>query len=74
MKTITNHVLPIKEIILVVHNILLKPNVMWKLDGMNIIIQRKMQNHQNPFEATSTTVLYEPSIQMLQKMLRPGRT
>ena len=44
-----------------------------KLDGMNIIIQLKVQNHQNTCEATSTTILHGLSLQMLQKMLRPGR-
>ena len=38
-KTNTNRVLSIKEIVLVVHVTLVKPNVMWKLDGTNIIIQ-----------------------------------
>ena len=66
--------LTINEIVLVVHVTLVKPNVMQKLDGMNIIIQLKVQNHQNNFEATSTTILHGPSFQMLQKMLRPGRT
>ena len=36
--------------------------------------QLKAQNHQNTFEATSTTILHGLSFQMLQKMLRPGRT
>ena len=40
---------------------------MQKLDGMKIIIQRKVQNHQNTFDATSTTVLHGLSFQMLQK-------
>ena len=62
--------LSIKEITLVVHVTLMKPNVMRKLDGMNIIIQLKVQNHQNTFEATSTTILHGPSFQMLQKMTR----
>ena len=52
----------------------LKPNVMQKLDGMNITIQLKVQNHQNTFKATSTTILHGLSLQMLQRMLRPGRT
>ena len=46
---------------------------MQKLDGMNII-QLKVQNHRNTFEATSTTVLNRLSFQMLQKMLRTGGT
>ena len=41
-----------------VHVTLVKPNVMRKLDGMNTIIQRNAQNHQNTFEATSTTILH----------------
>ena len=71
---ITNRVLSTKETVLVAHVTLVKPNVMQKLDGMNIIVQRKVQNHQNIFEATSTTILRALSFQMLQKMLRPGRT
>ena len=71
---IINRVISIKEFVLVVHVTLVKPNVMQKLDGMNIIIQLKVQNHQNTFEATLTTVLHELSFQMLQKMLRPRRT
>ena len=47
---------------------------MQKLDRMNTIIQLKVQNHQNIFEATSTNVLNGPSFQIIQKMLRPGRT
>ena len=66
--------LSIKEFVLVIHITLLKANVKQKLDGMNIIIQLKVQNHQNTFEATSTTILHGLSFQMLQKMLRPGRT
>ena len=51
-----------------------KPNVMRKLDGMNVIIQLKVQNHQNTFEVTPTTILHRLTFQMLQKLLRPGRT
>ena len=69
-----NRVLSIKEIVLVVHVTLVKPNVMQKLDGMNIIIQLKNQNQKDTFEATSTTVLLGLSFQILQKMLRPGKT
>ena len=47
---------------------------MQKLDGMNIIIQLKFQNHDNNFEAKSATGLYGLLFQMLQKMLRSGRT
>ena len=57
-----------------VHVTLVKSNVMRELDRMNIIIQLKVQNHQNTFEATSTTILHGLSFQMLEKMLRPGRT
>ena len=46
----------------------MKPNVTQKLYGINIIIQLKVQNHQNNFNATSTTVLHGLSFQMLQKM------
>ena len=64
-KTITNRVLSIKEIVLVVHVTLVKPNVMRKLDGMNIIIQLKVQNHQNTFKATSTTISHGLSFEIL---------
>ena len=74
IETIKNRLLPIKGIIIVVYRTLLKPNVMQKLDGINLIIRLKVQNHQNIFEATSTTVLHELSFQMLQKMLKPRRT
>ena len=66
--------LSIKEIVLVVHETFVKANVMRNLDGMNIIIQLKVQNHQNTFKETSTTILHGLSFQMLQKMPRPGRT
>ena len=57
-----------------VHVTLVKPNVMLKLDEMNIITQLKVQNHQNTFEATSTTILHGLPILMPQKMLRAGTT
>ena len=57
-----------------VHITLMKPNVIGKLHGMNIIIQINVHSHQNTFEARSTTILHGLSFQMLQKMLRPGRT
>ena len=41
---------------------------------VNIIIQLKVQNHQNTFEATLTTILHGRSFEILQKNLRPGRT
>ena len=67
--------LSIKEIVLVVHVTLVKPNVMQRLNGMNvIIIQLKVQNHRNTFETISTTVLHGLLFQMIQKMLREGRT
>ena len=50
-KAIINRVLTIKGIVLVVHATLVKLNVMQKLDGINIIIQVKVQNHQNTFES-----------------------
>ena len=37
---------------------------------MNIIIQLKVQNHRNTFDATLTTVLHRLSFQMHQKMTR----
>ena len=66
-KTIINHVLSIKGIVLVVQVTLVKPNVMQKWDGMNIVIQLKVKNHQNTFKATSTTILHGLSFQMLQE-------
>ena len=71
---ITNGVLTIMDIVLVVRVTLVKLNVMRELDGMNIIILLNVYNHQNTFEATSTTILLGLSFQMLQKMLGPGRT
>ena len=40
-----------------VHVTLVKLNLMQKLDGGNIIIQLKVQNHQNTFDETPTTVV-----------------
>ena len=45
-------------IVFVVHVTLVKLNVMQKLDGMNLIMQLKVQTHQNTCEATSTTILH----------------
>ena len=42
---------------------------MQKLDGINIIIQLKVQNHQSTFEATSSTTLHGLSFQMIRKNL-----
>ena len=50
-----------------VHVTLMKPKVMRKFDGMNGTIQIKVQNHQNAFEATSTTILHGLLFRMLQK-------
>ena len=69
-KPIINCVSSIKGIDLLVHI----TNIMQKLDGMNIIIQIKFQNHQTTFGATSTTILHGVSFQKLQKLLRPGWT
>ena len=57
-KTIINHAVSVKEIVLVVYVALVKPSVMQKLDESNIIIQLKVQNHRKPFETISTTVLH----------------
>ena len=48
--------LSIKEIVGVVHVKLVGPNVMHELDGMNIVIQLKVQKNQNNLRGTSTTV------------------
>ena len=71
---IANRVLSIKEVSLVVHMILVKPEVMQRLDGINIIIQLKVQNHQNNSKATSAVALQVMSFQMLRRLIRPGRT
>ena len=69
MKTVINRVLSIKEIVLVVKVILVKPNVMKNLDGINI----KIQNHQNNSKITSIIVLQRLSLQMPQKIQKPGK-
>ena len=61
----TNCVLFIKRIVIMVHVTLVLPNVMQKIDGTNIIIQLKVQNHRNTVEATLITVLHGLSLQML---------
>ena len=66
---IVNHVLSIEEIVLVAHFTLAKPNIMQKLDRINMIIQLKVQNDQNTLKGTSTSVLYGMTFQMLQKMM-----
>ena len=66
--------LSMREIVLVVYVTLVKPSIMQKLDGMNIIIiQLKVQNHRNTFETISTTVLHGLLFQVIQKMQRLGR-
>ena len=74
MKAVINGVLSIKDIVLVVHVTLVKPSAMQKLDGINMLIQRKAQNNRNIFEKTSNSVLNGLSFQMLPKKLRSGRT
>ena len=59
--------LSVKGIVLVVHVTLVKLNVMQKLDRMNIIIQLKIQSHQNICEATPTNILHGLSFQILKK-------
>ena len=66
--------LSIKEILLEVHVTLVKQSAIQKLDGMNVIIQLKVQNHRNDVKKILTTVLHGLWFQMLQKMLRPVRT
>ena len=68
-KAIINSVLSIKGMVHVVHVALVKSSGMQKLDGMNIIIQIKVQNHQNTFETISTTVLHGLLLQILKKNL-----
>ena len=70
---VENLALSIKAIVFVVQVTSVKPSVIQKLDGMNIITQQKVQNHRNTFETMSTIVLHGLLFQMLQKMLRPGR-
>ena len=57
-----------------VHATLAKTNVMEKLNGMNIVVQLKVQDHQNACEAISTIILHSLSFQIFQKILRPVRT
>ena len=61
-------------VVFVVRIALVKPTVMQRLDGMSMIIQVKVQNLRNTLEATSTTVLYGLSFQVLNEIRRPGRT
>ena len=56
-----------------VHVKLLKPNIMQKLYGMNIIFQLKVQKNQNAFKATSTTILHGLSFKMLQKNAKTSK-
>ena len=64
--------LSLRKFVLVVHVTLVKPSAMQKLDGINIIIQLNVQDHQNTLNAKSSTALHGLSFQMLQKMQRPG--
>ena len=50
--------LTIKEIVLLVHAKLVKPNATQKLSGMNIMILLKVQNHRCNTKIKSTTVLH----------------
>ena len=63
-----------KEIVLVIHVTLAKPDVMQMLDGMNIITQLKVQNHHNNIDSISSGLYYMDSISNAPKMIRPGRT
>ena len=65
--------LSIKEIVLVVKIILVKPTVIKNLDGINIITQLSVQNHQNISKTTSIIVLKGLSLQMLQKTQKQGK-
>ena len=73
MKTVINRVLSIKEIVFVVKVILVTPNVMKNLDGINIKIPLSFQNHQNNSKITSIIVLQRLSLQMPQKIQKPGK-
>ena len=64
--------LSLRKFVLVVHVTLVKPSAMQKLDGINLIIQLNVQDHQNTLNAKSSTALHGLSFQMLQKMQRPG--
>lgn len=63
----TNRVLSMKGIVFAVQVTLVNSKVMPTLDGINIKIQLRAQNHQNTLEATSTTFT-------LTVIPRPGRT
>ena len=64
----------IKKIVLVVHVTLVKTNIILKLDGMDIIIQLKVKNHQSTFSTIWTTVFDGLIFQLIQRMLRLGKT
>ena len=57
MKAIINCAISIKEIVLVVHDTLVKLNVMWKLDGMNITSAEKKTNHEVTMDDEGMVVL-----------------
>ena len=65
-KMTINRVVFIK-IIFVVHPKLQTPKVMQIFDGMNIIIQLKVQSHRNNIETISTTVLHGLLLETLPK-------
>ena len=59
----------LKEIALMVHVALVKPSLVQKLDGLNII-QLKVQNHWNTFETVSSTVLHGLLFQCSKRQTR----
>ena len=64
---LTSISMDLKKIVLVVYVTLVNLSVMQKII-MKVIIQLKVQNHQNTFETISTTILYGLIFQILQKM------
>ena len=56
-----------------IHVVFVKPNVMQKLDGMNIIIQLKIQNHKTPSTQHQPLLYMGCHFKCSKKMLRPGR-
>ena len=66
-KMTINRVVFIKKIIFVVHPKLQTPKAMQIFDGMNIIIQLKVQSHRNNIETISTTVLHGLLLETLPK-------
>ena len=66
--------LSIKGTVLVVHVTLVKANVKEISDGINTMMELKVQNHRNVSELTPNTVLHGLSFQTFKSMLRQGRT